>query len=125
MTLNILLLLLAITGLANTACILFLRKGLKELNELSDRRDEALRTAAKALAGTQGDLAGDIAQLKKETAELTAKMDSAEKKLDDLPLEEMEEEYRSLAAFNEGVQNIMGFGPNVPKLNKEGVKRGG
>jgi chromosome segregation ATPase len=125
MTLNILLILLAITGLLNTIVILYMQKRLKDLSDLSDRRDEALRTAAKALAGTQGDLAGDIAELKKETAELTAKMDSAEKKLDDLPLEEMEEEYRSLAAFNEGVQNIMGFGPNVPKLNKEGVKRGG
>lgn len=91
---------------------------LQEEKALGDRRDEAYRSALVKLAEVSDKHQEQLASMALKVAEI-------EKKLDDLPLEEMEEEYRSLAAFNEGVQNIMGFGPNVPKLNKEGVKRGG
>lgn len=118
MTLNIILLLVAITGLANTIAILLLRKTLTEQINVSDGRDGAYRTALMKLEEE-----GDVREA--QIANMALKVAEIEKKLGDLPLEEMQEEYRHLAAFNEGVQNIMGFGPNVPKLDKEGVKRGG
>ena len=90
---------------------------LQEEKHLGDHRDDVLRTAIRGQEDSIDTLQGQIGALSLKIAEM-------EKKLGELPLEQMEAEYKSLAAFNEGVQNIMGFGTEVPKLNKEAVKRG-
>ena len=94
-----------------------LSRVLEDEADVGDRRDEEYREAFLGLSEEMDSAREQISAMALKIAEL-------EKKLGELPTEEIEAEYRNLAAFNEGVQNILGFGANIPKLNKEGVKRG-
>lgn len=102
-----------------------LAKRLKEQEELGDRRNDSFHTALANLAKTVCDLDDRISDLDDRISDL----DERHKKLDgefrELPKEEMEAEYQRLVSFNTGIQNIIGFGPDVPKLNKEAIRSGG
>ena len=93
-----------------------LRRRVSELEELCDRRDEALRKAAGHLAMN--------AEKQAETMEkLNERLQAAEEKLEQLPVEDFTEEVRRMQDFNDGAQSIAMFGGSVPKLNKDAVKR--
>jgi hypothetical protein len=47
-----------------------------------------------------------------------------EKKFEDLPIEQMDEETKRLKNFNDGIDNIMNYGFDIPKINREGLKNG-
>lgn len=65
-----------------------------------------------------------ISELALSLAKVDERMKAMEETLKDLPVEEITEENRRLKAFNDGVASIMSFGPDVPKLNKEGLTNG-
>ncbi len=70
-----------------------------------------------------------VAKLARESAEfrgwcqdMQKKVENMQKKVEELPVEEMNEEVKRMNAWNFGVQEIMNFGPDVPRLKKEGLK---
>ena len=95
----------------------------KQQEELGDRRDDVLRTAIANLARQAGELGDRYKELGDRYKELDEKLRALDGKIEELPTEEMEAEYRRLEAFNTGVQNILSFGPDVPKLNKDALQR--
>ena len=64
-----------------------------------------------------------VAKLAKESAEFRGWCQDMQEKFEKLPVAQMEEEVKRMNAWNDGVQSILNFGPEVPVLNKEGVKR--
>ena len=104
----------------------------KEVNEergVNDRRDEASRKAHMQAKGER-DLHNDlIAKLTESAAFLSRRVDELERRLhcveedlEKIPVEEVNAEVQRLELFNDGIANIMGYGPDVPKLNKEVLK---
>lgn len=65
-----------------------------------------------------------ISNLALNLARIDERLKAVEETLKDLPVEEITEENKRLKAFNDGVASIMAFGPDVPKLNKEGLTNG-
>lgn len=63
-----------------------------------------------------------VAKLARESAEFRGWCQDMQKKVEELPVEEMNEEVKRMNAWNFGVQEIMNFGPDVPRLKKEGLK---
>ena len=61
------------------------------------------------------DLTERIDKLEKRLADL-------EKQLDRVPIEEMDEEIKRMASWNDGWSEIVNFGKDIPKLNKEVLK---
>lgn len=98
------------------AMLIGLRMRVRELEEVSDRRDEVLRKAAT-----------DLAMTVSRQAEIMEKMDErlkkAEEKLEQLPVEDFTEELRRMQDFNDGAQSIAMFGGDIPKLNKDAVRK--
>ena len=89
-----------------------LDRRMKQQEELSDRRSDTFHTALANLAKT-------VCELDERISALDEKLQKLDGKIEELPTEQMEDEYRRLEAFNTGVQNILSFGPDVPKLNKD------
>ncbi len=65
-----------------------------------------------------------ISNLALSLARYDERMKAVEDTLKDLPIDEITEESKRLKDFNDGVASIMAFGPDVPRLNKEGLKNG-
>ena len=61
------------------------------------------------------DMATKVGQLDGRCCEL-------EEKYADLPVAQMEEEIKRMNAWNDGVDSILSYGPEVPRLNKEAIK---
>ena len=93
-----------------------LDRRLKQQEKLSDRRSDTFHTALANLAKTVCDLDEKINGVDERLTKLGGEFK-------ELPKEEMEAEYQRLVSFNTGIQNIIGFGPDVPKLNKEALRR--
>lgn len=93
---------------------------------LNDKRDAV---TTKALASLASKTAWLNEELKKETTarliagtEMEAKIDGLQEKLDKLPVAQFEDEVGRMKAWNDGVDSILSYGPDVPRLNKEGLK---
>lgn len=111
--------LLALSVLLNACFALMLEHDQKELRLRGDKRQENLNQML-------GEVALNIDRLEKQmkagSTEYDDRLSAVEKTLADLPIEEMDEEAKRLKNFNDGVNNILNYGTNVPKLNKEGLK---
>ena len=90
---------------------------LRELETLCDRRDGTIRNALASLADKTAKLADRQEEQNNALAEV-------KQKLDELPAEELREEYKRMNAWNDGVDSIVNFSPEVPKLNMGGIKHG-
>ena len=130
------------TSLAILAMAAFNRmrdKDFQEEQALNNRRydatskaltNEALRLAR--IAERVEKLELDLKNLREKIAELermaerVGKLESGLKELDakvaELPVDEMTEEVQRMSAWNDGFSEIVGFGKNLPKLNKEVLK---
>jgi hypothetical protein len=127
--------LLALSLLLNAYYILKLEHEAKLDRELNDRRDaansKALAHMATNFARMSDRLDGYCDENKKLREQLDAaekkleeRLSEAEKRLEELPLAAMEEEAERMRAFNDGIGEIMSFNPDVPKLNKDGLRHG-
>lgn len=83
--------------------------------ELNDRRDAA---NSKALAH----MAVNFAQMNDRINKLAERIEKLEASMKELPMEELDEEIKRMAAWNDGFSEIIGYGRDIPKLNKEGLK---
>lgn len=63
-----------------------------------------------------------VASLADKVAKTDERLDELEGDLD-VKMESLEEETRRMREFNDGVDGIMAFGKNIPKLNKDAVRR--
>ena len=94
-----------------------LSKEIKEERGVNNRRDDANRTALASLAQA-------IAEQRERMNELERRIGCVENDLGKIPVEEVNAERERLERFNDGISNILSYGPEVPKLNKEAVRRG-
>lgn len=63
-----------------------------------------------------------LARFSRVQVELERRLHCVEEDLEKIPVEEVNAEVQRLELFNDGIANIMGYGPDVPKLNKEVLK---
>ena len=90
-------------------------KDFREERELNNRRYDA---TSKAL--TNGAL--NLARLAERVGKLEADLKDLREKIAELPVDEMTEEVQRMSAWNDGFSEFVGFGKNLPKLNKEVLK---
>lgn len=57
-------------------------------------------------------------------AEINSKVDRLETRLDKLPVDALTNANDAEKLWNDGLQNIINYGQDIAKLNKEGIKRG-
>ena len=111
------LLALIISVLVLTAFCRMLTKDQTEERGVNNRRDDANRKAIAAMAQA-------IAEQRERMNELERRIGCVENDLEKIPVEEVNAERERLERFNDGISNILSYGPEGPKLNKEAVRRG-
>lgn len=106
------------TSLAILAMAAFNRmrdKDFQEEQALNNRRYDTTSKALTNEAMNQTRLAERVEKLELDLKDLDAKVA-------ELPVDEMTEEVQRMSAWNDGFSEIVGFGKNLPKLNKEVLK---
>lgn len=122
--------LIALTIFSTVCCVgllgfvFGLSRRLRWLEELSDRRDATVRNALANLAERVAKVAEYTDTFASQVQELGKAVSAVKDTVDELPAEELKDEYKRMAAWNDGVDSIVNFSPEVPKLNMGGIKHG-
>jgi chromosome segregation ATPase len=123
--------LLVLSVLLNAFFALKLEQEVKGDRRLADKRLENVNDSLGRLAlgantaeERMNDLVQKLAAVQGETILLRDKLADLEKQFAELPITAMEEEAERMKAFNDGISEIMSFNPDVPKLNKDGLRHG-
>ena len=123
--------LLVLSVLLNAYFALKLEQEVKGDRRLADKRLEnvndslgRLALSANTAEERMNDLNEKIAAVQEENILLRDKLADLEKQIAELPITAMEEEAERMKAFNDGISEIMSFNPDVPKLNKDGLRHG-
>ena len=123
--------LLVLSVLLNAYFALKLEQEVKGDRRLADKRLEnvndslgRLSLAANTAEERMNDLNEKLAAVQEENILLRDKLADLEKQIAELPITAMEEEAERMKAFNDGISEIMSFNPDVPKLNKDGLRHG-
>lgn len=95
-------------------------KRLENVNDSLGRLSLAANTAEERMNG----LNEKLAAVQEENILLRDKLADLERQIAELPITAMEEEAERMKAFNDGISEIMSFNPDVPKLNKDGLRHG-
>ena len=108
-----------VTGLLTTTAkmaddIVYMQKDIDNIYTGMADIDEKIKSTAKA--------ADDgIENIK---TNVNAKVDKLETRLDKLPVDALTNANEAEKLWNDGLQNILNYGQDIAKLNKEGIKRG-
>ena len=105
-------------GLAVAILTAFVRVMARDFREEKGRAAKRHEQTSDAMSK----VAMSVSELQEKIEVLEQKQQKLSDKLKELPVEQMEEEYERLANFNDGLFEIMSFGKDIPKLNKEGLK---
>ena len=130
--------LLVLSVLLNAYFALKLEQEGKEDRRLADKRQEnvndslgrlslAANTDREELKAAQEHMNGlneKLTAVQEENILLRDKLADLERQIAELPITAMEEEAERMKAFNDGISEIMSFNPDVPKLNKDGLRHG-
>ena len=123
--------LLVLSVLLNAYFALKLEQEVKEARRLADKRQENVNDSLGRLALSANTaeermigLGEKLAAVQGENILLRDKLADLEKQIAELPITAMEEEAERMKAFNDGISEIMSFNPDVPKLNKDGLRHG-
>jgi chromosome segregation ATPase len=123
--------LLVLSVLLNAYFALKLEQEVKGARRLAEKRQENVNDSLGRLALTantaeerMNDLNEKLAAVQGENILLRDKLADLEKQIAELPITAMEEEAERMKAFNDGISEIMSFNPDVPKLNKDGLRHG-
>lgn len=106
------------TSLAILAMAAFNRmrdKDFQDEQALNNRRYDATSEALTNEALRLKQMDERVGKLESDLKELNAKVA-------ELPVDEMAEEVQRMSAWNDGFSEIVGFGKDLPKLNKEVLK---
>lgn len=118
--------LIALALLALGVVVQQLDKDARKEKALNDKRDtvttKALANFALKFSTLSHNLDYERASREKQMIDLKTKLEKLEEKFAELPVAQFEEETNRMKAWNDGVDNILNYGTNVPKLNKEGLK---
>lgn len=95
-------------------------KRLENVNDSLGRLSLAANTAQEHMNG----LNEKLTAVQEENILLRDKLADLERQIAELPITAMEEEAERMKAFNDGISEIMSFNPDVPKLNKDGLRHG-
>lgn len=123
--------LLVLSVLLNAYFALKQEQEVKEARRLADKRQEnvndslwRLALAADTAEERMNGMNEKLAAVQGENILLRDKLADLEKQIAELPITAMEEEAERMKAFNDGISEIMSFNPDVPKLNKDGLRHG-
>lgn len=123
--------LLVLSVLLNAYFALKLEQEAKGDRRLADKRQEnvndslgRLALSANTAEERMNGLGEKLAAVQGENILLRDKLADLEKQIAELPITAMEEEAERMKAFNDGISEIMSFNPDVPKLNKDGLRHG-
>lgn len=123
--------LLVLSVLLNAYFALKLEQEVKEARRLADKRQEnvndslgRLSLAANTAEERMNGLNEKLTAVQEENILLRDKLADLERQIAELPITAMEEEAERMKAFNDGISEIMSFNPDVPKLNKDGLRHG-
>ena len=112
-----------IVYIITTALAILVMAGFNRMRDRDFREERALNnrrydTTSKALSN----MALNLTEVAEMQTNLAASLKELEAKIAELPVDEMAEEVQRMSAWNDGFSEIVGFGKNVPKLNKEVLK---
>lgn len=99
-----------------------LERGFRAERELNDRRYSASSKAFANLAAKLAEMNERVNECCAENQKLRERLKTLDKQFSELPLEELDEEVKRMASWNDGWSEIVNFGKDIPKLNKEGLK---
>lgn len=123
--------LLVLSVLLNAYFALKLEQEVKEARRLADKRLEnvndslgRLSLSANTAEERMNGLNEKLTAVQEENILLRDKLADLERQIAELPITAMEEEAERMKAFNDGISEIMSFNPDVPKLNKDGLRHG-
>lgn len=123
--------LLVLSVLLNAYFALKLEQEVKGDRRLADKRLEnvndslgRLALSANTAEERMNGLNEKLTAVQEENILLRDKLADLEKQIAELPITAMEEEAERMKAFNDGISEIMSFNPDVPKLNKDGLRHG-
>lgn len=123
--------LLVLSVLLNAYFALKLEQEVKGDRRLADKRLEnvndslgRLALSANTAEERMNGLDEKLTAVQEENILLCDKLADLERQIAELPITAMEEEAERMKAFNDGISEIMSFNPDVPKLNKDGLRHG-
>lgn len=97
-------------------------KDFQEEQALNNRRYDATSKALTNEALRLARMDERLGKLESGLNELWSDLKELDAKVAELPVDEMTEEVQRMSAWNDGFSEIVGFGKNLPKLNKEVLK---
>lgn len=93
--------------------------------------DEKIKSAANIASGGIENVESSVRNIAETNrrydgllAEINVKVDRLETRLNELPVDALTNANDAEKLWNDGLQNIINYGQDIAKLNKEGIKRG-
>lgn len=125
-----------VTGLLTTTAkmaddIVYMQKDIDNIYTGMADIDEKIKSTAKAADDGIEDIKINVRSIAEANSlydgllsEINAKVDRLETRLDKLPVDALTNANDAEKLWNDGLQNIINYGQDIAKLNKEGIKRG-
>ena len=125
-----------VTGLLTTTAkmaddIVYMQKDIDNIYTGMADIDEKIKSTAKAAYDGIEDIKINVRSIAEANSlydgllsKINAKVDMLETRLDKLPVDALTNANDAEKLWNDGLQNIINYGQDIAKLNKEGIKRG-
>lgn len=125
-----------VTGLLTTTAkmaddIVYMQKDIDNIYTGMADIDEKIKNTAKAADDGIENIKTNVRSIAEANslydgllAKINAKVDRLETRLDKLPVDALTNANEAEKLWNDGLQNILNYGQDIAKLNKEGIKRG-
>lgn len=125
-----------VTGLLTTTAkmaddIVYMQKDIDNIYTGMADIDEKIKSTAKAADDGIEDIKTNVRSIAEANSlydgllsKINAKVDRLETRLDKLPVDALTNANEAEKLWNDGLQNIINYGQDIAKLNKEGIKRG-
>lgn len=125
-----------VTGLLTTTAkmaddIVYMQKDIDNIYTGMADIDEKIKSIAKAADDGIENIKTNVRSIAEANslydgllAGINAKVDRFETRLDKLPVDALTNANDAEKLWNDGLQNIINYGQDIAKLNKEGIKRG-
>ena len=125
-----------VTGLLTTTAkmaddIVHMQKDIDNIYTGMADIDEKIKNAAKAAGDGIEGIKTNVRSIAEANSlydgllsKINVKVDRLETRLDKLPVDALTNANEAEKLWNDGLQNIINYGQDIAKLNKEGIKRG-
>lgn len=125
-----------VTGLLTTTAkmaddIVYMQKDIDNIYTGMADIDEKIKSDAKAADDGIESIKTNVRSIAEANSlydgllsKINVKVDMLETRLDKLPIDALTNANEAEKLWNDGLQNILNYGQDIAKLNKEGIKRG-